>query len=233
MVSLNDSYCNSTLARLRKRGEIREDGYRFMSYRKRKNSAGSIVIYERWASPEAYRIEYAKRLEYAKKKYYENRNDPEYVKRRKQYRLRPEFEKKKQEYNRNRVNTPEKRERRRAYHRQRLKNLKDPVIKLKMRMRSIISKKFARKGFKKNNKAEAILGCSFSFFKAYIEARFKEGMSWENYGQWHFDHIIPMATAKTENEVMELNKYTNFQPLWAHENMMKRDSLPSQQLALI
>lgn len=38
-------------------------------------------------------------------------------------------------------------------------------------------------------------------------------MSFENYGKWHLDHIIPLSTAKTEKEVIILNHYTNFQPL--------------------
>jgi hypothetical protein len=44
---------------------------------------------------------------------------------------------------------------------------------------------------------------------------------------------MPLATANTEKEVMQLNNYTNFQPLWGIENILKRDKLPNQQLLLI
>jgi len=234
MVSVNDSCCSFSLVRKLKRGDTREDSYRFMSYQNKKNADGSTVVYERWISPNAYENECKKRLEYAKKKYYEKRNDPEYINKKREYWQRPEVQKRKKQYNQNRVNTPEKKERRKAYCKQLLQQrMKDPVVKLKVKIRSTISKKFARKGFKKNNKAESILGCSFSFFKSYIEARFKNGMTWENYGEWHFDHIIPLATANTEKEVIELNKYSNFQPLWKIENILKRDKLPQEQLNLI
>lgn len=233
MVSLNDNSAAISSCRNLKRGDTRDDGYRFMSYQKRKNIDGSIAVYERWASPQVYENECKKRLEYATKKYYEKRNDPEYINKRKEYWQRPEVQKRKKQYNQNRINTPEKKARRKAYCKQLLQErMKNPVVKLKAKIRSLISKKFRRKGFKKNNKAEKILGCSFSFFKSYIESRFKDGMTWENYGEWHFDHIIPLATANTEKDVMELNRYTNFQPLWKSENMLKRDNVP-QQLAFI
>ena len=234
MVSVNDSCCSSSVVRTLKRGDTREDGYRFMSFQKRKNKDGSPVIYEKWVSPQVYENEGKKRLEYAKKKYYEKRNNPEYVKQKKDYWKLPEVQARKKQYNQNRVNTPEKKERRKAYCKQLLQQrMKDPVVKLKAKIRSLISKKFTKKGFKKNNKAEIILGCSFLFFKSYIEAKFQNGMTWKNYGEWHFDHIMPLATANTEKEVMQLNNYTNFQPLWGIENILKRDKLPNQQLLLI
>ena len=46
-------------------------------------------------------------------------------------------------------------------------------------------------------------------------------MSWENKGEWHLDHIIPISSATNEKEVYELNHYTNFQPLWSIDNLMK------------
>jgi hypothetical protein len=234
MVSLNDSCCLSSLGRKLKRGDTREDGYRFMSYQNKKNVNGLPVVYEKWLSPEAYENDCRKRLEYAKEQYYKKRNNPEYVKQKKDYWNRPEVQARKKQYNDNRVNTPDKRKRRNEYCRKLAKQRKqNPVVKLKTSIRSLISKKFTRKGFKKNNKAEIILGCSFSFFKSYIEARFQDGMTWDNYGEWHFDHIIPLAIARTEKKVMQLNHYTNFRPMRASDNMKKSNKMPSEQLALI
>jgi hypothetical protein len=53
-------------------------------------------------------------------------------------------------------------------------------------------------------------------------------MSWENYGKWHVDHVIPLASAKTPEDLIKLCHYTNLQPLWAIENILKRDKLPEQ-----
>jgi len=50
-------------------------------------------------------------------------------------------------------------------------------------------------------------------------------MSWENYGDWHIDHIIPISSAKNNDEVYKLNHYTNFQPLWALDNMKKSNKI--------
>jgi hypothetical protein len=77
----------------------------------------------------------------------------------------------------------------------------------------------------KNRKTLSILGCSSEELKIYLESKFKDGMSWDNYGEWHIDHKIPLATAKTENDVYKLNHYTNLQPLWAIDNLKKGANL--------
>jgi hypothetical protein len=48
-------------------------------------------------------------------------------------------------------------------------------------------------------------------------------MSWENHGMygWHIDHIIPLASAKDEDEIYKLCHYTNLQPLWWFDNLSK------------
>lgn len=46
-------------------------------------------------------------------------------------------------------------------------------------------------------------------------------MTLDNYGEWHLDHIKPISLAQTEQEVIKLCHYSNFQPLWAKENMSK------------
>ena len=55
-------------------------------------------------------------------------------------------------------------------------------------------------------------------------------MRWDNHGEWHMDHIKPISLAKTENEILELNHYTNFQPLWANENLSKSNKYYNPQL---
>lgn len=97
----------------------------------------------------------------------------------------------------------------------------DSLFKLKQSVRVMINKAFYRTDNTKNSKSVDILGCSYEFLKHHIESQFVEGMTWENRSEWHIDHIIPMASAKTEEDVIRLNHYTNLQPLWAKDNLKK------------
>jgi hypothetical protein len=70
-------------------------------------------------------------------------------------------------------------------------------------------------------RTEEIIGCDFKFFKLHLESQFKEGMNWSNHGKWHIDHKVPLKVGKNIDELIKLNHYTNFQPLWAQENLTK------------
>ena len=59
----------------------------------------------------------------------------------------------------------------------------------------------------------------------HLESKFTEEMSFDNYGKWHIDHIIPISSAKTEEDIIRLNHYTNFQPLWAVDNLRKSNKV--------
>lgn len=108
---------------------------------------------------------------------------------------------------------------RKEYHKKREQS--EPMYLLKRRMRTLIYAKFRQGGYTKKSKASEILGCSFEELKFYLELQFKPGMTWLNHGEWHIDHIIPLATAESEVDVIRLNHYTNLQPLWATENLLK------------
>ena len=98
---------------------------------------------------------------------------------------------------------------------------KDPAYKAKLITRASIRQAIKRAGYTKDTKTEQILGCKYAEFKTYIEKQFISGMTWSNHGLWHVDHKIPLAIAKTKDKVLELNHYTNLQPLWAKDNMSK------------
>jgi len=97
----------------------------------------------------------------------------------------------------------------------------DSVYKLKCSIRSRLSKSFSRGGFKKDIKTESMIGCTFEFMHNYIVSQFVDGMTLDNYGEWHIDHIIPLSSANNEKELIALAHYTNLQPLWAEDNMIK------------
>ena len=107
------------------------------------------------------------------------------------------------------------------------KRLLDNLFDLKIRIRQSIRVTLKRQNFNKNSKTSEILGCSIQEFKNYLELQFTKGMSWENVGEWHLDHIYPVSLAKSEEELIRLNHYTNFQPLWAKDNLQKSNKIIS------
>lgn len=116
------------------------------------------------------------------------------------------------------------------------RNKNDILYKLKNNIRCSIYDKIKMSNFQKTDKTFDILGCTIEEFKNYIETKFEDWMNWENYGNWNgtptdinqswdLDHIIPTSSAKTEEEIIKLNHYTNFQPLCSYINRyIKRDN---------
>ena len=96
-----------------------------------------------------------------------------------------------------------------------------PNVKLIVNLRHRVYKFLKSKSIIKNKKTMEILGCDFVFIKNYLESKFIDGMLWENYGKWHVDHIIPLSSANSEEEVYKLCHYTNLQPLWGVDNLKK------------
>ena len=84
----------------------------------------------------------------------------------------------------------------------------------------------ALKGKDKSKTTKELIGCSIEELKKYLENQFVEGMTWENYGEWHVDHIKPCASFNFSNEYeqKECFNYTNLQPLWAIDNLRKSDT---------
>jgi hypothetical protein len=110
-----------------------------------------------------------------------------------------------------------------TYIKDRRKN--DILFKLSTNYRSRLSSFYKNSGIKKIQKTNKIIGCSWEELHIHIKSKFKDGMSNENYGDWHIDHMIPLASAKNEEELVRLCHYTNLQPLWAEENRIKKDNI--------
>lgn len=154
------------------------------------------------------------------KKYYEENKD-RLKENRKEYYIenRDEILKKSSEYYKDEVNKGKSNEYIKNYLKQRKEE--DPLFNLISSIRSLIYSSIKNQGYSKESKTQKILGCSYVELKEYLESKFLEGMSWENKGEWHIDHIKPTSLAKTKEEVYELNHYMNLQPLWAIDNLRK------------
>lgn len=114
------------------------------------------------------------------------------------------------------------------------KYLTEPTYKIKNRIKNIIYYALKKNNFRKKNRTHEILGCTYEQFKQHLESQFLPWMNWENYGKyngtegygWDIDHITPLATAKTEADVIRLNHYTNLRPLCSKVNrFVKKDKL--------
>ena len=99
----------------------------------------------------------------------------------------------------------------------------DVVFKLTCITRTRLNEFLKIKNITKKNKTFNYVGCSPQFLKDYLEKQFTEGMDWSNHGLygWHIDHVIPLSSANTEEEMYKLCHYTNLQPLWAFDNLSK------------
>lgn len=109
------------------------------------------------------------------------------------------------------------------YYQQKRKN--DIQFKIKERLRNRVNK--ALKGDFKCGSVVRDLGCSVEQFKIYLELKFHQGMTWENYGKgfgkWNIDHIKPLSSFNLTNRehFLQACHYTNLQPLWFEENLKK------------
>jgi hypothetical protein len=81
------------------------------------------------------------------------------------------------------------------------------------------------KSGKGGRKTTDLLGYSTADLRAHLERQFVKGMSWDNYGEWHVDHIVPVASFKFESaddpEFQACWALTNLRPMWAAENIRK------------
>ena len=90
--------------------------------------------------------------------------------------------------------------------------------------RSLLHRVIKQFGMKKEGRTIDILGYSATDFKSHISSLFEDGMSWENWGTWHIDHIYPVSKFDKNTPASEVNALSNLQPLWAKDNLEKHNS---------
>jgi hypothetical protein len=171
---------------------------------------------------ENYKLNKEKELERAKK--YREENKEKITQKRKEWRELNKEKVKEYRKKHNKTYSEKNKDKRNIKRKEKLKN--DEVFRLKESIRSSINKIINKNGLTKITKTELILGCSFEEFKQYIETKFEPWMNWDNYGLyngelnygWDIDHIIPLSTIKTVEELIKLNHFTNLQPLCSYIN---------------
>jgi hypothetical protein len=101
----------------------------------------------------------------------------------------------------------------------------DPKYRLTRNLRNRLYYALLRTEWKKNTKFSEYIGCSLDELKLHIEKQFKDNMSWDNYGDWEIDHIIPLDSAQTEEDLYKLCHFSNLQPLWYVDNIKKANKV--------
>jgi hypothetical protein len=203
------------------RNACKECNYKKQKEWKNNNAESSKHKYK------TYRLEHIEIYKERDKLYYQKKKLNNYKPKKEKQTNEERKEKVKQYYLANKAKLQRKNY---EWHKNKLKT--DFLFKLVKNTRSMIYNSIKRSGYTKNTKTFEIIGCSYEEFKIYLESKFKDWMNWENYGKynndfnygWDIDHIIPLSSAETEEELIKLNHFTNLQPLCSKVNRdIKRD----------
>jgi hypothetical protein len=164
-----------------------------------------------------YRKEHAEEIKQYKKKYRES-----HKKEVNDYSLKyyyDNYEKAREWAKKNYYNNREKRI---SYNLKYYRKIKNKIIvNLRIRIYKVL------KGISKSESTMRLLGCNVEQLKNHLQSKFQLGMTWNNYGLWHIDHIRPCVSFDL-SKVKEQRKcfhYTNLQPLWAFDNLSKNDKI--------
>lgn len=183
-----------------KKGTIRDDGMVFYQYRKYKDS-----FYESWVTPEQYEIYMQASRDWSLKNRESN------------------LERRRAKDKNNRLHAAAiKRKCRKK------RDKEGAISRIKERLATNCRSRI-HQVLKKKNHSYCYIGLNSLELFNYLESKFKPGMTWDNYGVrgWHVDHIIPLASANSLEEIIPLLHYTNLQPLWATENIRKGAKMPA------
>lgn len=117
--------------------------------------------------------------------------------------------------------------RRKSAAKQRAKRKTDPVRSMAARLSRLHRHALRQIEAIKKSPTFDSLGYSVCEFVAHIERQFSGGMGWNNMHEWQIDHIIPISTAKSIDDVIALNQLANLKPLWAKDNNKKKAQIHS------
>ena len=115
----------------------------------------------------------------------------------------------------------------RTYERTRKAN--DPLYKLISNFRTAIYQVLKENNVDKNGHYFEILKYSPKELISHLEKQFKDGMTWDNYGEWHVDHSVPLSSFNIkeigDSEFMKCWSLSNLQPMWGEENIKKSNKI--------
>jgi hypothetical protein len=114
-------------------------------------------------------------------------------------------------------------EKRKEYSKRRLQT--DIKYKIARNLRNRLYYALQFKEWKKNTHFSQYIGCDLSQLKQHLESLFKPGMNWDNYGEWHIDHIVPLSKSENEETMYKLCHYTNLRPEWSKDNIKKHNEV--------
>lgn len=100
-----------------------------------------------------------------------------------------------------------------------------PEVRIKQNLSRRIRSALKSTGTTKHLSAIELIGCSIPELKSHLESQFSQGMTWDNYGEWHIDHEHPCAMFSMENEEQQklCFNFRNLRPMWAKGNQSKSD----------
>lgn len=121
--------------------------------------------------------------------------------------------------------SPEERQRRLLANRirQRARRKSDSNAAMQARLSRLHRHALSKVGAIKTSKTFEQLGYSPAEFVRHIERQFHGGMGWHNMAKWQIDHIVPVSSARSEDDVVALNQLSNLRPMWAAHNNAKKD----------
>jgi len=111
------------------------------------------------------------------------------------------------------------------YRRDRRQN--DVNFRIKSNLRKRLSTLLRKSIVNKTEQTMYLLGCSIEELKNHLQQLFTEGMSFDNYGEWHIDHKIPCDSfdLAKEDDRIKCFHFSNLQPLWAIDNLKKSNKI--------
>lgn len=102
---------------------------------------------------------------------------------------------------------------------------RDPDFRMAIWMRTVLHRVLSRANLRKSARCVDLLGYDRQELRLHIERQFHGGMGWHNHGEWHIDHIIPIAEhiRRGQHDPMVVNALTNLRPMWGADNIRKSD----------